>query len=65
MNLNCKSFYKDYLKEIEDDLNVEVDEKSGEAKNVLLGYLNVGSNFNHISAILSHQCIFNFCAVGK
>jgi hypothetical protein len=31
---------------------------------ILLGYLNVGSNFNHLSAILSQQSILTFKAMG-
>ena len=32
---------------------------------LLLGYLNVGSNFNHFSAILSQQSILTFRALGQ
>jgi hypothetical protein len=39
-----------------------------ESKNktsMFLGYLNVGSNFNHLSSILSQQSIMSFKAVGS
>jgi len=52
-----------------EDGPVEEPEKKDEGeegeKNMLLGYLNVGSNFNHMSAMLSHQSILSFYAVGN
>lgn len=41
------------------------EEKEENNKSMLLGYLNVGSNFNHLSAILSQQSIMAFKAVGS
>lgn len=32
---------------------------------MLLGYLNTGSNFNNISALLSQQSLFAFKAIGS
>ena len=39
--------------------------KQKKPNQILLGYLNVGSNFNHLSAILSQQSILTFKALGS
>lgn len=47
--------------------NDDQDKKDNKPKqtNKLLQILNVGSNFNQISAILSQQTIFSYCAIGS